>query len=59
MLKRGEQTSTEYEKGVVSTRFDHGGYDGVPIGTETNGNVRSMFTAMWPPLFKNVTYRKG
>ena len=46
MLKRGEQTSTEYEKGVVSRRFDHGGHDGVPIGTETNGNVRSMFTAI-------------
>ena len=47
MLKRGEQTSTEYEKkGVVNRRFDHGGHDSVPIGTETDGNIRSMFTAI-------------
>ena len=35
MLKRGEEINTEYEKGVVSTQFDHGGHDVVPVETET------------------------
>ena len=59
MLKRGrEQISAEYEKGVVTRRFDHGGHDGVPVETETKGNARSLFTAMWPLLFNKVAYCK-
>jgi len=50
----GKQISRE--NGVVSTRFDRGADDGAPVETETNGNPGSIFTAMWPPFFKNVTY---
>ena len=35
-----------------------GKYGGVRIETETKGNSRSIFTAVWPP-FENVTYCKG
>ena len=52
----GKRISSEYENGVVSRRFDRGADDGVPVETETNGNPGSIFTAMWPPFFKNVTY---
>ena len=39
-----EQNSIEYEKGVVSRRFDHEGHDGVLVETETKGNTSSIFT---------------
>ena len=54
-----EQISIEYEKGVVSRRFDHGGHDGVPVETGTKENPRLIFTALWPPFLKNVRYCKG
>ena len=37
--------STEYEKSVVSRRFDRGGHDGVPVETETKGKARLICTA--------------
>ena len=44
MLNRGEleQISTEYEKGVESRRFDHGGHEAVE--TETLKETQGHFT---------------
>ena len=39
--------------------FDYGGYGVVQVETETKGNERSILTAILPPFFENVTYRKG
>ena len=45
-----EQISTEYEKDVVSRRFDHDGHDGVPVEAEAKGNARSIFAVIRPPF---------
>ena len=40
-----EQISTEYEKGIVSGRFDHGRHGGLLVETETKGNTRPILKA--------------
>ena len=70
MLKRGENKSVLNMKralhrfGVVgnvrSRGINHDGHGGVPFETESKGNARLIFTAMWSPFFfLNVTYCKG
>ena len=41
-LQINPEINTEYEKGVVRRRFDHGGHDGVPVETETKGIYRNV-----------------
>ena len=59
MLNRGENESVLNRKRVVTRWYVHGGHDGISVEIENKGNVRSNFTAMWPPFFKNAAYCKG
>ena len=58
MISFGKDQYIEYEKGVVSRRFDYDGHDGVPVETETEGNTNSIFTQC-SQSFKNVTCGRG